>query len=180
MRRLSLLALCLISTAVFAQTYRWVDPATGKTMITDTPPPGKVKQVSKAQTGETGEGPVSVTVRRAAENFPVTLYTSADCPAECKSARDLLNRRGVPFAEKVLKSQADVDELKALVGESYVPSIKVGKQSQKGFLADAYNNLLDLAGYPSTAPYGSRPIPAPPAPTPPARATPPSATSDDQ
>ncbi|HRE16931.1 MAG TPA: glutaredoxin family protein [Rhodocyclaceae bacterium] len=158
MRRLSLLALCLISTAVFAQTYRWVDPATGKTMITDTPPPGKVKQVSKTSSGgEAGEAQQSVAVQRAVENFPVTLYTSTDCAAACKNARDLLNRRGVPFTEKVLQTQEDHAELKTLVGETFVPTLKVGKQFQKGYLADAYNNLLDLAGYPTTAPYGSKP-----------------------
>jgi len=157
MRRLSLLALTLISATAFAQTYRWVDPATGKTMITDTPPPRTIQQVRKTAAGPASDGVQSVTVRRAAENFPVTLYTSADCTTECKNARDLLNRRGVPFTEKMIQKPEDFAELKALVGEAFVPSIKVGGQSQKGFEQGAYNNLLDLAGYPSTAPYGSKP-----------------------
>ena len=38
-----------------------------------------------------------------------------------------------------------------LVGDFFVPSIKVGKQSFRGFEAGAYNNLLDLAGYPKSA-----------------------------
>jgi hypothetical protein len=38
-----------------------------------------------------------------------------------------------------------------------VPALKVGKQSFRGFEAAAWNNLLDLAGYPKTAPYGSKP-----------------------
>jgi len=38
-----------------------------------------------------------------------------------------------------------------------VPALKVGKQSFRGFEAGAYNNLLDLAGYPKTAAYGGKP-----------------------
>ena len=96
-------------------------------------------------------------VRRAVENFPVTLYTSADCTSECKQARDFLNARGVPFTEKMLQKQEDVDELKKLVGDTFIPALKVGKQGFRGFEPAAYSNLLDLAGYPKSAAYGSRP-----------------------
>lgn len=158
MRRLSLLALALISATVFAQTtYRWVDPATGKTMYTDTPPPGSAKKVNKTKGGDGVDGPQSFATRIAAENFPVTLYTSADCLAECKNARDLLNKRGTPFTEKMLQKPEDFAELKALVGDAFVPTLKIGKQTSKGFQPDSYNNLLDLAGYPTSAPYGSKP-----------------------
>ena len=37
------------------------------------------------------------------------------------------------------------------------PTLKVGKQSFRGFEPAAYNNLLDLAGYPKSAAYGSKP-----------------------
>lgn len=158
MRQLCLFALALLSSLAFAETYRWTDPATGKTMITDTPPPGKIKNVSKSKTGASEEsGPESFATRRAVENFPVTLYTSPNCVAECKNARDLLNKRGVPFSEKMLQKQEEIDELKALVGDAFVPSLKVGRQSVKGFQAESYNNLLDLAGYPTSAPLGSKP-----------------------
>ena len=63
----------------------------------------------------------------------------------------------MPFAEKMLQSQEDVAELKQLVGDAFVPALKVGKQSFRGFEAGAWNNLLDLAGYPKSAPYGSKP-----------------------
>ena len=66
-------------------------------------------------------------------------------------ARELLTRRGTPFTEKLLQSQADLDELKALIGDVFVPTIKVGKQNQRGFDSAAWNNLLDLAGYPKNA-----------------------------
>ena len=158
MRFLLVLCLALMSAAVSAETYRWVDPS-GRVIISDTPPPGKVKALR--QTGEAGAAASSeempFAVRKARENFPVTLYTAADCVSECKQARDLLNSRGVPFTEKMLQKAEDANELKALVGDVFVPSLRVGNQSFRGFEATAYNNLLDLAGYPKTAAYGSKP-----------------------
>jgi glutaredoxin len=156
MRRLSLFVLVFLSGVAVAQTYRWVDPATGKTMITDTPPPGNVKQINRTKAPEEGDG-LSFATRKATENFPVTLYTSADCVAECKQARDLLNKRGVPFSERMLTKKEDFEELKTLVGDAFVPSLKVGKQTVRGFQAEGFNNLLDLAGYPTSAAYGSKP-----------------------
>jgi hypothetical protein len=156
MRYLLMLCLALASASVVAETYRWVDPA-GRTVISDTPPPGRMHSVSKAGASAADDDGLPFAVKRAAENFPVTLYTSADCTTQCKDGRDLLNGRGVPFAEKMLQSQEDVAELKQLVGDAFVPALKVGKQSFRGFEAGAWNNLLDLAGYPKSAPYGSKP-----------------------
>ncbi|MBS1145266.1 MAG: hypothetical protein H6R14_2672 [Proteobacteria bacterium] len=148
-----LLTLCLVlasTTVAQAETYRWTD-AGGRTVISDSPPPGKAKGVLK--TGEKPEASdgMSFATKKAMEAFPVTLYTAADCVAECKNARELLNRRSVPFTEKMLQSAEEAAELKQLVGDAFVPSIKVGKQSFRGFEAGAYDNLLDLAGYPKSA-----------------------------
>ena len=35
--------------------------------------------------------------------------------------------------------------------------MSVGQQTVSGLETGAWNNLLDLAGYPKTAPYGSQP-----------------------
>ena len=156
MRFLLMLCLALAGTCVQADTYRWLDSA-GRTVVSDTPPPGKSKGVvtagGKAEAGDN----TPFATKKAAEAFPVTLYTSADCVAECKQARDLLNSRGIPFAEKMVQTQEQIDELKQLVGDIFVPALKVGNQRFRGFEAGAYNNLLDLAGYPKTAAYGSKP-----------------------
>lgn len=155
MRRLLLVCLTLFSVLAQAQTYRWID-STGKTIISDTPPPGAARKITK--TGEAPQediGP-SFAMNKAVEAHPVTLYTSVGCIAECKQARDILNGRGIPFTEKMLQNKADIDELKALVGDAFVPALKVGKQHVRGVEAGAYNNLLDLAGYPKSAPYGSK------------------------
>ncbi len=157
MRCLFALAVILATSSVTAETYRWVDPATGKTMYTDTPPPGSAKQISKTKKPESEETQQSYAIKQAAEYFPVTLYTTPDCVEDCKKARDLLNGRGVPFAEKMLQKPDEAAELKQLVGDLFVPTLKVGRQPVRGFQSEGYNNLLDLAGYPKTAPYGSKP-----------------------
>jgi glutaredoxin len=156
MRRLIIVCLALTSACVSAQTYRWVDSA-GRTVFSDTPPPSKAKSLTKTvEATEAGDN-LPFALRKAKESFPVMLYTSADCGSPCQQARDLLNGRGVPFTEKVLKSAEEANELKQLVGEVSVPSMKIGNQSFRGFEAGAYNNLLDLAGYPKTAAYGIKP-----------------------
>lgn len=156
MRYLLMLCLALSSTALLAETYRWTD-SSGKTVISDSPPPGKAKGVVKAGgQSEAGDNTPFAT-RKAAESFPVTLYTSAECTNECKQARDQLNGRGVPFTEKMVQSAAEIEELKQLIGDAFVPTIKVGNQRFRGFESGAYDNLLDLAGYPKTAPFGAKP-----------------------
>ncbi len=155
MRYLLMLCLIVAGSPALAETYKWIE--NGKTIISDTPPPGRAKaQVKTDEAGEPGDN-LPFATKRAAEAFPVTLYTSADCVADCKQARELLNGRGVPFTEKMVQKQEDIDELKQLVGDAAVPTVKVGKQTFRGLNASAYGNLLDLAGYPKTAPYGSKP-----------------------
>lgn len=155
MRHLLMLCLLLAGSAVLAETYKWTEG--GKTVISDSPPPGRTKSVTKAGGNEEAGDSLPFAVKRAMEAFPVTLYSAAECTNDCKLARDLLNSRGVPFTEKAVQTQAEIDELKQLIGEAAVPALKVGKQSFRGFDAAAYGNLLDLAGYPKTAPYGSKP-----------------------
>jgi len=155
-----LMAALLSTPLVNAQTtYRWIDPATGGTVISDKPPPPGAKQiVTKTGVVRGDEPQLPYATRQAAEKFPVTLYTTADCADACKQARDLLNTRGVPFAEKMLKTNEEMAELgKKLGSEAGVPSLFVGQQSFKGLESGAWNNLLDLAGYPKTAPFGAKP-----------------------
>ncbi len=157
-------ALALSCTALAQTTYRWVDPGTGRTVFSDQPPPPGAKVLSRQEGGETGdERQLSYAARAAAEKFPVVLYTSADCTEHCAKGRELLNRRGIPFQEKMVQpGSPDVEELKRLSGgEAFVPLIVVGRQNVKGFDQTGWDNLLDLAGYPKSAPFGSRPAPNP-------------------
>jgi glutaredoxin len=161
--------LTLAASGASAQTdYRWIDPASGQTVFSDLPPPPGARHVrsrGQADADEAGgaadnASPLPLATRQAAGKFPVTLYSAASCTDPCVQARALLNARGVPFAEKMLQSAADAAELRERAGgstEVFVPSLTVGTQFYRGFAADDWNNLLDLAGYPRSAPPGSRP-----------------------
>ncbi len=151
-------ALLTASVAVAQTTYRWVDKS-GQTVFSDLPPPPDARQVVTRSREERGdEKNLPYATRQAAEKYPVILYTSAHCLDACKQGRALLNGRGVPFSEKMMNSQEEIDALAKITGgEAAVPSLLVGTQSFKGFESSAWNNLLDLAGYPASAPYGSKP-----------------------
>ena len=152
--------LLLITGTVSAQTtYRWIDPKSGGTIISDLPPPPGARQVMKySSTTGVDEQQLPYAVRQASEKFPVVLYTSAGC-VTCKQARTLLNGRGVPFSEKVLNSEEELAELGRQLGggEALLPSISVGRQNMRGFAPAAWNELLDAAGYPANAPYRAKP-----------------------
>jgi glutaredoxin len=155
-----MLSLCLISLAVFvsgveAQSlYRWVDKD-GKVHYSDQPPPKEIKKVDQPRLGkssiETSDLPYDA--KKAAQDYPVRLYTTADCAAECKAARDYLAKRGIPFSEQSLATPADGEAFKKLFNTDQVqiPAITVGNRQQIGFAEDGWAGLLDAAGYPRTA-----------------------------
>lgn len=160
----SLLAALLLATAAASAqtTYRWTDPKTGVTVISDLPPPPGTRGVTVSESSSlAGDEPqLPYATRRASARFPVLLYTSADCNA-CEQARALLNGRGIPFSERLISSQEELTALgRQLGGDAVLPSLSVGRQHSTGFTAAAWNELLDLAGYPATAPYGYRPAAA--------------------
>ena len=159
-----LAALLAVTAALWAAdgvaqtTYRWIDKS-GQTIYSDQPPPSGARQVVRSGAPErSDDAPLPYATRRAAEKVPVTLYTAANCVEPCERARALLNGRGVPFSEKLLQSEDDLAELaRELGGEANVPTLFVGRQRVTSFESVAWNNLLDLAAYPRTAPYGAKP-----------------------
>jgi|CXWK01.1.fsa_nt_gi hypothetical protein len=164
-----LLSLAVIASVADAQTlYRWVDK-NGKVTYSDQPPPKDIKKVEqprlKSSTIETSELPYEA--QQAARNFPVTLYTAADCKEDCDTARIFLRKRGIPFVEKAMVNTDDAAAFKKLfaVDGLYLPSITVGSLKQQGFEEGTWNGLLDSAGYPRTAiPHASPAAPTAPAP----------------
>jgi glutaredoxin len=133
-----------------AQLYRWTDQS-GKTHFTDTPPPRSAKNVQKKQPGSGGAvadtAGLPFALQQAMKDSPVTLYTTTGCEA-CGEARGLLNRRGIPFREVSVASEAQLAELKKAVGSNSVPAMLVGASVLKGFEEGQYNAALDSAGYP--------------------------------
>jgi glutaredoxin len=151
---LTALGLCcaLFATTLSAQTWRWIDPS-GRTVYTDTAPPGNARNVVRINSSgfadEDYDPDLPYSVRMVSEKYPVVLYVGANCDP-CKDARDLLNKRSIPFTEKVVQSDADQLELSKLVGDTYVPSVLIGRQKIRGFDAASYHSALDLAGYPKS------------------------------
>lgn len=157
MTRLALLLALGLATAATAQTvYRWIDPATGRATVSDQPPPPGVKAtVSAGAAGESGADPaLPYETRIAAEKYPVTLYTGPDCGSLCDQARRLLKGRGIPFREQAISNAEELETLKKVSGDTQVPVLMVGKEIRRGFAAGPWDALLDLAGYPKTAPAG--------------------------
>jgi glutaredoxin len=156
MKLLSLVFLLLVAATAAAQaTYRWTD-AEGKLHFTDTPPPaGAAKKVEtlKSKATAADEVPLPYETRKAAQDFPVTLFASADCGDPCQRGRDLLKRRGIPFSEKDVSKPDDMAAMQAAAGKEQrsVPVLAVGSHAAKGFQAEEWGSLLDAAGYPKTA-----------------------------
>ncbi len=157
------------------QMYRWVDKD-GRVHYTQNPPPrnaAKSVEQRRLNPGGPPEGSQQVpfAVRQAMSNFPVTLYTSPDCPRGCNEARDLLLKRGVPYREISVADEASRDGLKKATGDTRVPVMMVGRNLESGFEETAFNNALDSAGYPRTSLFvGKPPVIASPKPKPPAPA----------
>lgn len=167
MNRIILLLGCLaiMPVAIHAdELYRWVD-AQGKVHYGDVPPAGGTQIETRrfAETVTSGEN-LPYATRHAQQNFPVILYVAENCTEYCEQARNLLNQRGIPFSEKALQTQEQIDAFKTLSGSGSVPTLGVGKTFLKGFLAEQWHRELDIAGYPKIAPYRSPttlPVPVP-------------------
>jgi glutaredoxin len=180
MKPLVLAAACLAaaivcSTSAEAQTtlYRWVDKD-GKVHFSDTPP-ADTSQVTQKRLGGDVPQDLPFASREAARRHPVTLYPARGCGEPCQQARDLLARRGIPYAERdPMVSTRDAESLTKLVGAMEVPVLVVGEGNVKGFEEGQWHAALDGAGYPRSLPPGMRaPTPQPPVPDPAVAAPPP-------
>jgi glutaredoxin len=155
-------AAAAVSGTLFAgQLYRWVDEK-GNVEFRDTPPPASVPSKNIQQRSIGGAAPdasaLPYSVQVAAKNFPVTLWANK-CGVACDQAKAHLDKRGVPYQQK--DPTDDVDAFQKLTGSNEVPVLYVGRTQIKGYLASTYDEALDTAGYPRTAPPGSRPAAKP-------------------
>jgi glutaredoxin len=140
----------LLATALAAQPiYRIVGPD-GRVTYSDKPPAaaglGKVTEAGRAPDADAAN-PLPLNLRTAARQYPVTLYTTANC-TPCATGRALLVRRGVPFTEKTVSSPEDAEALHRLSGESALPLLTIGAQQIKGWTEGQWQLYLDAAGYP--------------------------------
>lgn len=86
-------------------------------------------------------------LRQVVGKYPVTLYTSNNCPP-CDSGRTLLRARGVPFSEKTVSSIQDTEAFQKLSGSNSLPFLTIGAQQVAGFSAADWTDYLTAAGYP--------------------------------
>ena len=63
----------------------------------------------------------------------------------------MLAGRGIPFAEKTVTTNEDIDALKRLAGVPSLPFLTIGGQQLKGFSEVEWSQFLDAAGYPKTS-----------------------------
>lgn len=142
-------AATLLATAAQAQqVYRIVGPD-GKVTFSDRAPAAGAESATLSGGPRSASGPEALPyqLRQVTTRFPVTLYTSNDC-APCNSARNLLANRGIPFTERTVTSNDDIDALKRLSGETSLPFGTIGAQQLRGFSDVEWTQYLNAAGYP--------------------------------
>ncbi len=154
LHRLTGLALVLVAAGAMAQPiYRQVDK-NGKVTFSDRAPSASTES---APAGQPGSSPPSTAntaglpyeLRLVSQRYPVTLYSGDEC-GPCGAARTLLTTRGIPFEERTVKSNADVEALQRLSNQNALPLLTIGSQQLKGFSDVEWSQYLDAAGYPKS------------------------------
>lgn len=142
----------LWSTASLGQVYRIVGPD-GKVTFSDKPPAegnSRVGAASGTSSGGNASPGLPYEIRQVAGKYPVTLYVGDNC-GPCGAGRSMLTSRGIPFAEKTVNSNEDIQALQRLSGDTSLPFMTIGSQQLKGFSDGEWTQFLDAAGYPSSS-----------------------------
>ena len=142
------LLVMLAGAGVHAQTvYRIVSPD-GKVTFSDRAPDSNAKPTQGATQGSAAAGStLPYELQQITTRFPVTLYTGSDC-TPCNGARNLLVGRGIPFTERTITTNEDIDALQRLSGSSSLPFGTIGGQQLTGFSDTEWTQYLNAAGYP--------------------------------
>lgn len=129
------------------QVYKSVDK-NGRVTYSEVPPtPGSGDKL----TGESAAAaPLPYALQQIVSRYPVTLYTAAEC-APCINARLMLTQRGVPFTERTVSSNEDIDAYKKLNGNTSLPLATIASQQLKGYEESEWTKYLDAAGYPKSS-----------------------------
>ena len=146
---LASLLCCLATAGVHAQTvYRSVGPD-GRVTFSDraSDPFARPAQGGATQGSVAAGSALPYELQQIAMRFPVTLYTGSDC-IPCNGARNLLAGRGIPFTERTISTNEDVDALQRISGSISLPFGTIGGQQLAGFSDIEWTQYLDAAGYP--------------------------------
>jgi glutaredoxin len=146
---ISCLSLLFVMASAHAQLYKWIAPD-GSVSYSDTPPPASVTKVErKSYAGGSSMADLPYELAEAAKGNPVTLYTMQNCTV-CDAGRKLLNDRGIPFSEKTVTSNDDIERVRQLSGNTQLPILTVGRNKQTGFEPGQWNSALTAAGFPTS------------------------------
>lgn len=143
-------AIILPATSVLhaQQVYKSVDKQ-GRVTYSEAPPAPSTGD--KLVGDSAGSNPaLPYALQQVVSRYPVTLYTSADC-APCINARIMLTQRGVPFTERTVASNEDIEAYKRLNGDTSLPLATIAAQQLKGYEETEWTKYLDAAGYPKTS-----------------------------
>ena len=129
------------------QVYKSVDK-NGRVTYSEVPPlPGSGDKLA----GESAANPsLPYTLQQIVSRYPVTLYSSENC-APCISARLMLTQRGVPFTERTIASNEDIEAYKRINGDTSLPLATIAMQQLKGYEESEWTKYLDAAGYPKSS-----------------------------
>ena len=133
------------------QVYKSVDKQ-GRVTYSEVPPSASSgDKIVGDGTGGSGSNPsLPYSLQQVVTRYPVTLYTNADC-GPCINGRLLLTQRGVPFTERTIVSNDDVDAYKRLNSDNTLPMLTIATQQIKGYEEGEWTKYLDAAGYPKTS-----------------------------
>lgn len=153
--KLALMAATVLALQVgHAQTVYRIVGADGKVTFSDKPPVTRDDKTTATGRGgkalDIGNAPLPYELSQVVSRYPVTLYTSNNC-GPCGSARNLLSSRGIPFNERTITTNEDVEALTRISGENSLPFLTIGGQKIKGFSDAEWTQYLDAAGYPSSS-----------------------------
>jgi glutaredoxin len=148
--QLLVMALALIGfSAAQADTlYKWVD-SQGRVSYHDQPPPeGAGYRAEQKVLGENKRPQEDDSLAKIVEQHPVILYSVPVC-GSCDLARLYLEKRMIPFTEKNLENNPELQQtLKKKTGSLSAPVITVGEKVMKGYMESLLEGELDDAGYP--------------------------------
>jgi glutaredoxin len=129
------------------QVYKSVDK-NGRVTYSEVPPlPGSGDKL----TGDSASNVyLPYALQQVVTRYPVTLYTTANC-GPCVNAKLMLSQRGVPFTERTVSSNEDIDAFKKLNTENTFPLATIASQQLKGYEETEWTKYLDAAGYPKSS-----------------------------
>ena len=134
--------------------YKVVGPD-GQITFTDIPPSRPGREVERlgatpllANPGQSASQ-VPADLQPIARKYPVVIYTTPQCPA-CEDGVQLLQKRGIPYTDKVISTAADITAYKKISqGSEKLPLLTVaGVQLPVGYNQAAWSQALTAAGYP--------------------------------